>query len=112
METKENFGNPNNKQEKNIMENQKQIKVAEGSWNLKQANTINMDGSDGQESACNTGDQFDSWVGKIPRRREWLPTPVFWPGESHGLRSLAGYSTKNVEGVGHNWTINTLCVYT
>ena len=24
---------------------------------------------------------FDSWVGKIPWRREWLPTPVFWPGE-------------------------------
>ena len=27
---------------------------------------------------------FDLWVGKIPWRREWLPTPVFWPGESHG----------------------------
>ena len=25
-------------------------------------------------------------------RREWLPTPVFLPGESHGQRSLAGYS--------------------
>ena len=32
------------------------------------------------------------WVGKIPRRREWQPTPVFLPGESHGQRSLAGYS--------------------
>ena len=31
------------------------------------------------------------WVGKIPRRREWLPTPVFFPGEFHGQRSLAGY---------------------
>ena len=28
---------------------------------------------------------FDPWVGKIPWRREMLPTPVFWPGESHGL---------------------------
>ena len=27
-----------------------------------------------------------------PWRREWLPTPVFLPGESHGQRSLAGYS--------------------
>ena len=27
---------------------------------------------------------FDSWVGKIPWRRERLPTPVFWPGEFHG----------------------------
>ena len=30
---------------------------------------------------------FDSWVGKIPWRREGLPTPVFWPGEFHGLYS-------------------------
>ena len=35
---------------------------------------------------------FDPWVGKIPWRRERQPTPVFFPGESHGLRSLAGYS--------------------
>ena len=27
---------------------------------------------------------FDPWVGKIPWRREQLPTPVFWPGEFHG----------------------------
>ena len=26
------------------------------------------------------------------RKREWPPTPVFLPGESHGQRSLAGYS--------------------
>ena len=25
-------------------------------------------------------------------RRDWQPTPVFFPGESHGQRSLAGYS--------------------
>ena len=35
---------------------------------------------------------FDPWVGKIPWRREWKPTPVFWPRESHGQRSLVGYS--------------------
>ena len=34
----------------------------------------------------------DLWVGKIPWRRKWQPTPVFLPGESHGQRSLAGYS--------------------
>ena len=28
---------------------------------------------------------FDPWVGKIPWRRERLPTPVFWPGEFHGI---------------------------
>ena len=30
---------------------------------------------------------FDLWVGKVPWRREWLPTPVFWPGDFHGLYS-------------------------
>ena len=38
------------------------------------------------------GPGFDSWVEKIPWRREWLPTPVLLLGESHGQRSLAGYS--------------------
>ena len=32
----------------------------------------------------------DSWVRKVPWRREWLPTPVFWPGELHGLYSQWG----------------------
>ena len=32
------------------------------------------------------------WVKKIPWRRAWQPTPVFLPGESHGQRSLGGYS--------------------
>ena len=35
---------------------------------------------------------FDPWVGKIPRRRAWQPTPGFMPGESHGQRSLKHYS--------------------
>ena len=35
---------------------------------------------------------FDPWVGKIPWRREWQPASVFLPGESHGQRSLVGYS--------------------
>jgi len=28
-------------------------------------------------------DRFDPWVGKIPWRRAWQPTPGFLPGESH-----------------------------
>ena len=36
--------------------------------------------------------QFYPWVGKIPWRRAWQPTPVFLFGESHGQRSLEGYS--------------------
>ena len=47
-------------------------------------------GSAGKEYSCNVGDlgwrpRFDPWVGKIPWRRERLPTPVFWPREFHGL---------------------------
>ena len=50
-------------------------------------------GSDGKESTYNAGEQdlnpgSDPWVGKIPREREWQPTPVFLPGEIHGQRSL------------------------
>ena len=36
--------------------------------------------------------RFNSWVGNIPWRRKWQPTPVLFPGESHGQRSLVGYS--------------------
>ena len=35
---------------------------------------------------------LDPWVGKIPWRRKWQPTPVFLPGESYGQRGLVGYS--------------------
>ena len=46
--------------------------------------------------SANAGDvrdtgRFNLWVGKIPWRRAWQPTPVL-PGESHGQRSLVGYS--------------------
>ena len=46
-------------------------------------------GSAGKESACNAGDLgLIPAFGKIPWRR--LPTPVFWPGEFHGLYSPWG----------------------
>ena len=35
---------------------------------------------------------FDFWIGKIHWRRKWIPTSVFLPGKSHGLRSLVGSS--------------------
>ena len=34
---------------------------------------------------------FNPWVGKIPWRREKLPIPILWPGESHGLYSAWGH---------------------
>ena len=36
--------------------------------------------------------RFDPLFGKMPWKRAWQPTPIFLPGESHGQRSLAGYS--------------------
>ena len=45
--------------------------------------------------------RFDPWVGKIPWRRKWQPTPVFLSGKSHGQRSLAGYSSWIHKGVRH-----------
>ena len=44
---------------------------------------------------ANAGDMrpsFNPWVGKIPWRRAWQPTPVFLPRESLGQRSLVGYT--------------------
>ena len=38
----------------------------------------------------------ETWVGKIPWRRERLPTPVFWPGEVHGLYSPWGLKESDV----------------
>ena len=43
-----------------------------------------LGGSDGKEPACQCGRPgFNPWLGTIPWRREWLPIPVFWPGEFH-----------------------------
>ena len=53
---------------------------------------IFLGGSDGKASAYNAGrPRFSPWVGKIPWRRKWQPTPVLLPGKSHGRR-LADYS--------------------
>ena len=52
-------------------------------------------GSASKESACNAGDlDLIPELGRFPRRREWLPTPLFWPGEFHGL----------FHGVTKSWT--------
>ena len=40
--------------------------------------------------------EFDSWVGKIPWRRKWQPTPVLLPRKSHGQRSLVSMGSQRV----------------
>ena len=58
----------------------------------------------GKESAFQRRRQkrclFNPWVGTIPWRRKWQPTPVFLPGRFHGLRSLMAI----VHGVAKSWT--------
>ena len=45
-------------------------------------------GLNGKESACNTGNLgLIPGSGRFPWRREWQPTPVFLPGESHNRRA-------------------------
>ena len=46
---------------------------------------------------------FNLWVGKISWRREWQPTPVLLPGESHGQRSLARVQAMWLQRGGHDW---------
>ena len=41
------------------------------------------------------------WVGTIPWRRKWQPTPAFLPGKSHGQRDLVGYSPWVAKSTGH-----------
>ena len=51
---------------------------------------------------------FNPWVGKIPWRREGLPTPVCLPGEFHAQRSLAGYiQSMGSQRVGQDRATNT-----
>ena len=57
---------------------------------------LGLPGASGKEPACQCRRHkrwgFSPWIGKIPWRRVWQPSPAFLPGESHGQRSLGGYS--------------------
>ena len=48
-----------------------------------------------KETTCQCNEpqkcRLDPWVGKMPWRRKWQPSPVFLPGKSHGQQSLASY---------------------
>ena len=64
-------------------------------------------GTSGKEPTCQCRrcerPGFHPWVGKIPWRREWQPTPVFLPGEVHGQRNLVDYSPlDHSQRVGHD----------
>ena len=65
----------------------------------------------GKESACQCRRfrrcGFNPWVGKIPWRRKWQPTPVFLPEKSHGQRSLASYSPWDLKESDMNEQLST-----
>ena len=51
-------------------------------------------GTSGKEPTYQCGRlRFHLWVGNIPWRRAWQPTPIFQPTESHGQRSLVDYGS-------------------
>ena len=52
--------------------------------------------SAGKESACNAGDTSLIPGSEDPWRRDRLPTPLFWPGEFHGLYSPWGHKESNM----------------
>ena len=62
----------------------------------------------GKESAhrckrCKTH-RFDPWDGKIPWRRKWQPTPIFFPGKFHGQR--AWWATVHGVAKSQRWLSN------
>ena len=62
----------------------------------------------GKEPPCQCRRWFDSWIGKIPWRRRWQPTPVFLFGESHGQRTP--WQSMGSQTVGHSWSDLALTV--
>ena len=65
-------------------------------------------GTSGKEPACQCRRHkrhgFHPWVGKIPWRRAWQPTPVFLPGDSPWTEEPDGLQSLGSQGVGHNWS--------
>ena len=78
--------------------------------------------SAGEESACNESGrpEFNPWIGKIPWRRERLPTQVSYPGEFHGLYSPWGrkesemterLSLSHADLFGSLWKEQSYCLF-
>ena len=90
-----------------------------GSWRTEDLGVIKTSlelpySSDGKESACQHRRHWSvPWVGKIPWRREWLPTPVFLSVETHssvlawripGTEEPGGLPSMGSHRVGHDWS--------
>ena len=69
-------------------------------------NSIIVEASLVAQMVKNLSAMQETWVGKIPWRRAWQPTPIFlhgvfpWTKEPGGLQSLVS------QRVGHDWATN------
>ena len=69
------------------------LEVPEGAgWNVLYLGLSSSELQDILQPTFRRTYHFDPWIGKIPWRRKWQPTPVFFPREFHGQRSLVGHS--------------------
>ena len=65
-------------------------------------------GSVSKESACNAEDLgFNPWVGKIPWRRKWQPSLIFW--RIPWTEEPIGLQSKGSQRVEHDLATNTHC---
>ena len=67
-----------------------------------------LGGASDKESTCQCRRRgFNPWVGKIPWRRAWQPTPVFLPGESPRSEEPDGLQFMGSQRVGDDWVSHT-----
>ena len=71
-------------------------------WQMRMPAKVFPGVSDGKESAFNAGDPCSIPMLGRSWRREWQPTPVFLPAESHGQRK--GSWQARVHGIAKSWT--------
>ena len=46
--------------------------------------------------------KFDPWMGEIPCRRKWQPTPLFLPGKILWTEEQGGLQSMGTQRVGHD----------
>ena len=68
---------------------------------------VKKDSSNPQGTYILVGQRVSKWIIQgnaihLTQKRKWQPAPIFLPGESHGQRSLAGYTVHGVTRVGHD----------
>ena len=77
-------------------------------WTYLQSRRGFPGGASGKELACQCRRHkrhgFDPWVGKIPLRKAWQPTPVLLPGESPWTEEPGRLQSMGSQRVGHDWS--------